>query len=78
MAIDKNISWQFLVYVALLLISAGSCYATLAVRLANVEANIASYRTDHELLIRIDAKMDQVSVDMSELKATIKQHLQKN
>ena len=76
--IDKTINLQFITYIALILLSAGCSYGILSTRLSQVEANVSSYRTDHELLIRIDAKMDSVGCDLQELKTAIKQHLQKN
>ena len=70
----KIINWaQFCIYVAVLLLTAGSIYATITTRLNYVETAVIEQKSDHDLLIALNAKLDALVADMKELKRDIKE-----
>jgi len=68
---------QFLIYCAILLISAGICYATVVSRIVAIEKELIPYKSDHELLVKISTQIEFMSKDIKELKADVKQHIMK-
>lgn len=63
---------QFIIYLAILLLSAGIAYATITSRLKVCEEKIVKTEADHDVVISLSAKLDNVSKDLQEIKADVK------
>lgn len=64
---------QFIIYVAVFLISAGIAYASLQSRIIGVEDKINVIRNDHDVLISLLPKLQAIEQDISEIKTDVRE-----
>ena len=70
---DKIGITQFVLYLAILVLSVGVSYGALTVRLNSLEEKTSKYQADHELILILNTKMDQLAMDLKEIKLDIKE-----
>jgi hypothetical protein len=65
--------WQFLIYIAILLISIGATYGTANSRLNFLEDCAKITSKDHDSVLLLSAKLDAIIDDIREIKTDIKE-----
>lgn len=73
---------QFLIYIAVLLLSAGIAYASLQNRISTAEERLNELKSDHDVIIKISQNVDEMQrmihelkIDVKELKGDVSKHI---
>jgi hypothetical protein len=70
----KTIStWQFSVYIALLVLSVGVTYGALTIRIGNLEDCSAISKKDHDIVLVIGSRLESIIEDLKEIKSDLKE-----
>ena len=65
--------WQFLIYLAILLLGLGASYGTANNRLNTLEDQAKVSQKDHETVISLTTKIDRMIDDIREIKIDVKE-----
>lgn len=71
MAISQN-TWQFIVYLALLVLTVGVTYGAMTVKVSALEDCAKISRSDHDIVLVVQSKLDGIIEDLKEIKSDIK------
>ena len=63
---------QFLIYIGLLILSVGVVYAKIDLKVCQLEQSALSSKEDHDNLIALNTKMNNMVEDIQEIKSDIK------
>ena len=70
----KTIStWQFIIYIALLILSVGVTYGALSIRVGNLEDCAVTSKKDHDIVLVIGSKLESIIEDLKEIKSDLKE-----
>lgn len=64
---------QYLSEIVTALISIGVSYGAMRAEVHNLKQKVDKYDADHDLIIRVDTKVDSISETLQELKTMIEQ-----
>ena len=64
---------RFSIYIVILILGLGSAYGAINNRLTNLEDCTQAYKSDHNLIIMLNVKMDNFSEILKEVKADVKE-----
>ncbi len=64
---------QYLSEIVTALISIGVSYGAMRAEVHNLKQKVDKYDADHDLIIRVDTKVDSISETLQELKTIIEQ-----
>ena len=63
---------QFIVYLGVLILSIGICYATMTNKIESLESQVPTIRSSHESVILLNDRFERIQKDTSEIKSDIK------
>jgi hypothetical protein len=64
---------NFAIYIIMLILGVGVTYGAITVRLNALEEKTQKYQNDHELILVLNTKMDQLSSDLREIKNDLRE-----
>lgn len=65
-------TWQFIIYIAILVLSVGITYGALNVKVSILEDSAVISSKDHDLITSIQTKLDFILDDLREIKLDLK------
>ena len=72
MALNTN-TVQFIIYLATLVLAVGCCYGALVTRISTLESCAQNGIKDHDSVVSLIVKIDQISEDVKEIKQDLKE-----